>query len=109
LHHWANIAVLPLLASLAASTATAIPDKLRSFSLQVNEERKQSLQKVYGKKTEPVLKSTPHLLLEYMTSSDFKLSRRDLSAIGVSVIKNWMVLSSFALGQYTLKVYSDKN
>lgn len=58
-----DLVAIPFVASFAASLASAIPDKLRSFSLNINEAKRRSLEKVYGKKTIPDIKKTAQLLV----------------------------------------------
>lgn len=58
-----DFVLIPFFVSLSASIATAIPDKLRSFGLNLNEANRRSLERVYGKKTTPKLKTTSEVLV----------------------------------------------
>lgn len=39
------------------------------------------------------------MMIEYVLSREMKLGRGDLMALGHIVIRNWMILSMFAIGQ----------
>jgi hypothetical protein len=92
------------MASAGASLATAIPDKLRSYCLQVNEAKSKALQR-RNKYIIQEFPSTSKLLLQHLTSSEFTFTKSDCYHIGFAIIKNWLVLSGFAYGQHLLKLY----
>jgi hypothetical protein len=88
---------LPFAASLGASLATAVPDKLRSYCLQVNDAKSKALAK--RNKVVVEMPSTAKLMLEYLTGKEFGFRAADFGAVGLAVVKNWIVLGCFAFGQ----------
>jgi hypothetical protein len=94
-----NLILLPFLASLSASVASYLPNKFRAFCFQINLERSKSVEKRYRKETVE-LRPTSQLLLEYITSKDFRIERMEVMAVGYGVLKNWLTLSLFAAGQW---------
>ena len=77
--------------------ATAVPDKLRSYCLQVNDAKSKALAK--RNKVPVEMPSTGKLMVRYLVGKEFGFRGTDLAAIGLAVVKNWVVLGCFALGQ----------
>ena len=61
-NEYLHFLIFPLVASFSASVATMVPDKLRNFSFQINEDRSKSIERRY-RKEEVELKETAQLLV----------------------------------------------
>jgi hypothetical protein len=97
---------IPLLASLGASLSTAIPDKLRSFCLSLNDAMSKTLQR-RNKNIKIEIPSTVKLMFEHLISPDFKFRKADVSTISLAVTRNWIILGCFAFSQDSLQRFND--